>query len=67
LKLNVSACTVTEAAEQFVITAYNPLSHSVNHTVRIPVTDGTFTVLDPEGKFFQIYHLHIHLTIPENT
>ena len=52
LQLNVSLCKATES-EKFVVTVYNPLSHAVNHTVRIPITNGTFLVQDPTGKFIQ--------------
>lgn len=37
--------------DHFVVTVYNPLSHILNHTVRIPVTAGTYKVQgQPDGK-----------------
>ncbi|KAJ9591913.1 hypothetical protein L9F63_001515, partial [Diploptera punctata] len=67
LKLNVSVCSASEN-EQFVVTVYNPLSHTVNHTVRIPVTKGTFVVLDADGQEQKVQLLPIPdfvLNLPE--
>ncbi|KAJ4433196.1 hypothetical protein ANN_15453 [Periplaneta americana] len=49
LELNVSSCDVTENQEKFVVTVYNPLSHEVNHFVRLPVPSATYTVQAPDG------------------
>ncbi|WAQ95187.1 MA2B1-like protein, partial [Mya arenaria] len=35
--LNISACSITEQDRQFVMIVYNPLSHSINHWVRLPM------------------------------
>lgn len=49
LQLNVSQCQVTENEDRFVVTAYNPRSQKVSSYVRLPVTNGDYTVLDPIG------------------
>ncbi|XP_069699538.1 lysosomal alpha-mannosidase-like [Periplaneta americana] len=49
LELNVSSCDVTENQEKFVVTVYNPLSHEINHFVRLPVLSATYTVQGPDG------------------
>lgn len=38
-KLNVSECSVSEQNNKFVVHLYNPLSHSIQHLVRLPVKD----------------------------
>jgi len=50
LQLNVSKCKISEKEDRFVVTVYNPLSHSVSHFVRIPIQPGTYTVQDNNGK-----------------
>lgn len=55
LHLNVSQCAVSESSSRFTVTAYNPRSHEVTTYVRLPVTNGVYTVLDPDGK-----HTHTH-------
>ena len=50
LQLNVSQCDATETSSQFVATIYNPKSQMVTTFVRLPVTEGAFTVVDPDGK-----------------
>ena len=52
LELNVSMCWVTER-DGFVVTVYNPLSHTVSHTVRVPVPVGTYLIQDPQGTFMR--------------
>ena len=47
--MNVSHCDVTEKNSRFVATAYNPRSQEHTIYVRLPVTDGVYTVLDPDG------------------
>ena len=36
-KLNVSECKLTEEENKFVIHLYNPLAHSINHLIRLPI------------------------------
>ncbi|KAJ9591912.1 hypothetical protein L9F63_001514, partial [Diploptera punctata] len=55
LELNVSICWISES-EKFVATVYNPLSHAVNHTVRVPVSTDVY----PIGQSHQF------LPIPES-
>ena len=49
LHLNVSQCAITESSSRFVATIYNPRSHQVTTYVRLPVMNGVYTVLDPDG------------------
>ncbi|XP_054162243.1 lysosomal alpha-mannosidase-like, partial [Oppia nitens] len=51
--LNVSACPLTESDNSLAITVYNPTGHSINHTIRLPVTNKMFQVLDFSGKTVQ--------------
>jgi len=47
--LNVSQCLVSEVAESFIVSVYNPLSWSVNPYIRIPVPSPSYTVHDQSG------------------
>ena len=38
-KLNVSECKLTEEENKFVIHLYNPMAHSFQHPVRLPIKD----------------------------
>lgn len=46
LNLNISDCSVSEKSEKFVVNVYNPLSHSTNQHVRIPVIASNYEVRD---------------------
>ncbi|CAH1119882.1 unnamed protein product [Phaedon cochleariae] len=48
--LNVSQCEFTESNENFVVTAYNPLSRFVSNFIRFPVVGKSYTVTGPDGK-----------------
>ncbi|XP_050536747.1 lysosomal alpha-mannosidase-like [Daktulosphaira vitifoliae] len=49
--LNISACTISEQSEQFILTLYNPLSRPITEFVRLPIMDNNkYIVLDPQGK-----------------
>ena len=50
LQLNVSKCSTSEKEDRFVVTVYNPLSHTVSQFVRLPIQPGTYTVQDHNGK-----------------
>ncbi|RZF42310.1 hypothetical protein LSTR_LSTR003928 [Laodelphax striatellus] len=51
LHLNVSQCSTCESGSPFVLTLYNPLSHPVNHYVRVPVyNDLLYSVLNSDGE-----------------
>lgn len=50
--LNISSCATSESNSQFALTLYNPLAHSTNEYVRIPVKGYKYTVTDPSGKKF---------------
>ncbi|KAJ4433198.1 hypothetical protein ANN_15455, partial [Periplaneta americana] len=69
LLFNISECHVTErGGSQFLVTVYNPLSHSLDYSVRFPVPSGTYTVQDPTGAElpFQIIPLPDEvLALPE--
>ncbi|XP_063709608.1 lysosomal alpha-mannosidase-like isoform X2 [Culicoides brevitarsis] len=45
-RLNVSMCDVTETTEKFIVTAYNPLAHSVFEYIRVPVQGDNYLVQD---------------------
>ena len=49
LHLNVSQCDASENFDRFVATVYNPRSSEVTTYVRLPVTQGSYIVLDPDG------------------
>lgn len=46
LLLNISTCDVTESSQKFVVTVYNPLSHSTSQYVRFPVGNYNYEVRD---------------------
>lgn len=60
--LNVSQCAVTETQSRFVATIYNPRSQEQTVYIRLPVTDGVYAVLDPDG-----IALHFHVAIINQT
>lgn len=45
-QLNISICEITESSEQFLVTAYNPLAHSVFEYIRLPVKGDKYLVKD---------------------
>jgi alpha-mannosidase len=47
--LNISVCAATTGKDAFSVVAYNPQGHNVSQTVRIPVTDASYTVTGPAG------------------
>ena len=49
LQLNISQCDVSETNDRFVVNAYNPKAQRVSQFIRVPVTQGSFTVVDPSG------------------
>lgn len=49
--LNITSCDVSESNDKFVVTLYNPLGHTINDYVRVPVTDVNYVVRDHKGKF----------------
>lgn len=46
LSLNISVCDISENANQFVVTVYNPLAHATYQYVRVPVTGPKYEVQD---------------------
>ncbi|XP_042526495.1 lysosomal alpha-mannosidase isoform X3 [Dipodomys spectabilis] len=48
--LNVSVCPPSQSASRFQVIIYNPLGRTVDHMVRLPVSEGAFAVNDPDGK-----------------
>nr|CAD7445524.1 unnamed protein product [Timema bartmani] len=56
LLLNISKCDETELAEDFLVTIYNPISHSVSQYVRLPVSGDSYTVTDSNGVLVEEVH-----------
>lgn len=50
LQLNISTCDVTEVAQQFIVTAYNPLSHSTSQYLRFPVANNKYEIRDSSNN-----------------
>jgi len=51
--LNISVCSITETANKFTVTVYNPIARAGASYVRIPVSDTAtvgFTVTGPDGQ-----------------
>jgi len=48
--LNITACPVSEVNDRFALTLYNPLAHTVNEYVRIPVPDSSYKIIDNKGR-----------------
>lgn len=46
LGLNISVCEITESANQFMVTVYNPLAHATYQYVRFPVGSAKYEVKD---------------------
>uniref|UniRef100_A0A182QYP4 Alpha-mannosidase n=1 Tax=Anopheles farauti TaxID=69004 RepID=A0A182QYP4_9DIPT len=47
---NVSACEVTENSDNVVVLLYNPLGHSSDDFVRLPVKEGSYVVRNDRGQ-----------------
>ncbi|XP_044607793.2 lysosomal alpha-mannosidase isoform X2 [Equus asinus] len=47
--LNISVCPLSQTAESFQVTIYNPLGRKVDWMVRLPVSKHVFLVRDPSG------------------
>ncbi|XP_036096626.1 lysosomal alpha-mannosidase [Molossus molossus] len=47
--LNISLCPLSQTAESFQVTIYNPLGRKVDWMVRLPVSKHIFLVKDPSG------------------
>lgn len=60
-RLNISMCEETEASEKFIITAYNPLAHSVFEYIRVPVQGDNYLVQDYRNVEIQ----HQMVSIPD--
>lgn len=46
LNLNISVCDVSENANQFTVTVYNPLAHATYQYIRVPVGGAKYEVKD---------------------
>ncbi|KAF2899813.1 hypothetical protein ILUMI_06373 [Ignelater luminosus] len=57
---NISQCKLTEEAENFIATIYNPLSRVIDYYVRVPVTKGHYVVVSPNGDELQAQLIPIH-------
>lgn len=45
--LNISSCEITETSTKFMVTLYNPLSHTTSQYVRVPIDNGsTYEIFD---------------------
>ncbi|CAK1547903.1 unnamed protein product [Leptosia nina] len=49
-RFNESSCEVSEKSDQFVVTMYNPLGWNVRHPIRVPVKEGKYSVIAPNGE-----------------
>ncbi|XP_033167145.1 lysosomal alpha-mannosidase isoform X2 [Drosophila mauritiana] len=47
--LNITSCPVSEVNDRFALTLYNPLAHTVNEYVRIPVPYSNYRIIDNKG------------------
>lgn len=47
--LNISQCEISEENDQFIVTLYNPLAHSIFDYIRLPVSEGNYVVKDYRG------------------
>ncbi|XP_016964290.1 lysosomal alpha-mannosidase isoform X2 [Drosophila biarmipes] len=47
--LNITSCPVSEVNDRFALTLYNPLAHTVNEYVRVPVADPSYKIIDNKG------------------
>ncbi|XP_050094316.1 lysosomal alpha-mannosidase-like [Anopheles aquasalis] len=47
---NISACDITEGADNTVVLLYNPLGHSSDSFVRLPVPEGSYVVRNDRGQ-----------------
>lgn len=47
--LNISVCEKSEGNQNFIVTLYNPLSHSTFQYVRVPVSGTNYSILDYRG------------------
>jgi len=63
--LNTSSCDTTETGSQFVVNVYNGMARIVDQFVRVPVTQGTYQVQDPQGNVVasQLVPLPIYVLI----
>ncbi|XP_076264017.1 lysosomal alpha-mannosidase-like [Rhynchophorus ferrugineus] len=50
LLANISECRISEKAETFVVTLYNPLSRPVSKVVRLPVLGESYSITDYNGE-----------------
>lgn len=48
--LNISKCEITENKSSFFVTLYNPLAHSTNQYVRLPVPGKMYIIKDILGR-----------------
>jgi len=51
LLANVSICSTTQTADEFVVVIYNPLSWVINQAIRLPVEGDSYTVRGHEGWY----------------
>lgn len=65
--LNISVCPLSQTAQSFQVTIYNPLGRKVDWMVRLPVSQHVFLVKDPSGTVvpsdvspFDDYYSHEH-------
>ena len=66
-RLNITECEVSELAERFIITVYNPLSRVVREHLRVPVSEPGYSVYDHLGQVIrsQVNEIPEHIkTIP---
>lgn len=59
LQLNISTCDVTELSERFLVTVYNPLSHSTSQYLRFPVSNFNYEIRDSSNNVIRSQFLPI--------
>ncbi|XP_005189989.1 lysosomal alpha-mannosidase isoform X2 [Musca domestica] len=57
--LNISSCDVSEQSERFVLTLYNPLGHTTDEYVRLPVPDVNYVVKDYKDVVLDIQYVPV--------
>ncbi|KAG8221971.1 hypothetical protein J437_LFUL007812 [Ladona fulva] len=65
LLTNISQCDISEGAEPFIVTVYNPLSRVVHKYVRLPVSGAAYSVKDSAGTQLQVQIVPIQKELME--
>ncbi|XP_077291379.1 lysosomal alpha-mannosidase-like isoform X2 [Arctopsyche grandis] len=49
-QLNASECVISETNDNFVVTVYNPLGHTIDDYIRLPIAGNTYDVTSASGE-----------------